>query len=115
MARREQVSNSCDRFMCKDEEGKEGKEDEVVAVVDGIEITRAKATALVFAAALLFHIAENPSVFPADMVAGANKHKAAALTLAHKVKEIANDFESEAVREVVRRLNLAPGGDQPHI
>lgn len=112
MARREQVSNSCDPFMCKDEEGKEGKEDEVVAV---IEVTREEATALVFAAALLFHIAENPSVFPADMVAGANKHKAAALTAAHKFKEIANDFESEAVREVVRRLNLAPGGDQPHI
>ncbi|KAI7773706.1 hypothetical protein LA080_010052 [Diaporthe eres] len=65
-----------------------------------------EASAIVFAAAALTHMSENPD-YPAEWTTGAKAHKAAILTMANKVNQIgegANEPQSPA--EVLRRLQL---------
>lgn len=63
-----------------------------------------EATAVVFAAAALAYMSENPDMCPAEWTTGAKTNKAAILSLANKVNQTADEPESPA--EVLRRLQL---------
>lgn len=76
-----------------------------------IMVTAKEATAAIFAAAALTHMAENPSMYPAEWTTGAKTNKAAILTLATKLSDEAQEPQSPA--DVLRRLNLGSGLSTP--
>ncbi|KAL2276191.1 hypothetical protein FJTKL_01253 [Diaporthe vaccinii] len=72
-----------------------------------------EATAVIFAAAALTHISENPDLYPAEWITGAKTNKAAILSLANKVNQTADGLEPESPAEVLRRLQLDSAAATP--
>lgn len=68
-----------------------------------------EATAIIFAAAALTHISENPDLYPAEWTTGAKTNKAAILTMANKVNQTGEGTDvPQSPAEVFRRLQLDP-------
>lgn len=72
-----------------------------------VMINSEEASAVVFAAAALTYISENPNLYLAEWTTAAKTNKAAILLLANKVNQTADGLnEPESPAEVLRRLQL---------
>lgn len=92
MAPKDQARNTRGQFVRQDKE---------------ITVTAKEATATVFAAAALAHMADNPNLYHSDWGTGAKTNKAAILSLANKVQNIGEEQSgNESPAEVLHRLNL---------
>lgn len=72
-----------------------------------VSVTTKEAEAVIFAAAALTHMAENPGLYPNDWTTGAKANKAAILTVANKVKE-GTGPQAQSPDDITQRLGLTP-------